>query len=724
VTRDAPAVWEYSRIMLDRLVRLRAVFAALFLPALLGPGQLLIFGPFTTYQHNRAEFLASFWSIAPVWLWLLAAVTGALVAGGLALRPAARTRYIAALFAIGLLLWAQGNLLVAGYGPLYGERLDFGPHDWRTPWEIALWVLVPLAFVWLARPVAAVAPVASGVLIGLQAIVLAVAAASPAAPAEASDTVEWRTPHDRVYRLSSERNVIHVVLDGFLSEVFGEIVKADPEGFDRDLAGFTFFEDHLGAFPTTRASMPAMLSGMQYRNERPFDAFQDEAHGRSIFTALHRAGYRLTAVTFHGGELPPRAQLRTRMTRYGIPTPYGTEAEYLRFAAAQLLDLTLFRHVPQLLKPAVYNDEAWLIQRWSSGEIGRGQAVRNARPSNHLLFLEDFGSQLEVAGPSPVYLFIHLAVPHPPVVVDGECNFVGQQKLTRETYAAQARCAVTVVRRFFGRIRELGLYDSSVIVLTSDHGWNVRRPDHPFAEITSPAGPMYRVVLSAMPLLAVKPIGATGPFRTSAAPTAIADLPATILALAGVEGEAFPGHSVIDLEAGTPRARTYAYHSWQDADWQRPYLELLHVFTVEGRVVDPAGWRFDRTIFEPAKPLERQLIEKRSGLSAVQRQDGEAFRQGEAHAVVYAPRDARALELRIARSPRATRGQTLTVRIDGRPAATRHVDDYGWHGLTVPLRPRQEDGPPFTIELITAPPAYDEDGRPLGFRYAALDWKR
>lgn len=708
--------------MTDRRPRLGRVCAILF-PALLGPSQLFIFGPFATHRHNRAEFLAPFWTIASGWLWPFAAIVAGLAGLGLMLGTAARRRYLAVLFAIGLLLWAQGNLLVADYGPLYGERLDFSRHDWRTPWEIALWVLVPAVFARFAGPVSGVAPLASGMLIGLQTLVLAVSGATSPASTEGGEAVEWRTPHERAYRLSSERNVIHVVLDGFLSEVFGEIVDADREAFDRDLAGFTFFADHLGAFPTTRASMPAMLSGVRYQNERPFEEFRKEAEKHSVFTALHRAGYRIKALTFHGRELPSRATLRTRMTRYGIPTPYGTEREYLRFAAAQLLDLTLFRHVPQPVKPAVYNEEAWLAQRWSSGEIGRGQAVRNARPSNHLLFLEDFASQLQVAGRSPVYLFIHLAVPHPPVVVDGACNFVGQQKLTREAYAAQARCAVTVVRRFLGRLRSLGAYDNSVIVLTSDHGWNVRRPGHPFEEMTSPAGPMYRVVLSAMPLLAVKPIGATGPIRTSAAPTAITDLPATILALAGVDGGTFPGRPAIEIDPAAPRARTYSYHSWQDADWQRTYLELLHVFSVEGRVVDPAAWQFDRTIFEPEEPLERQLTEKQAGLSPARRDDGEAFRQGEAHVVVYAPADARALELRFARSPRATRPQSLTVSVDGRPAASRRIADHAWHGLTVPLRPRP-GGPPFTIELETAPPAYDEDGRPLGFRYSKLEWVR
>jgi len=707
--------------MTDRRSRLGLVSAILF-PALLGPSQLLLFGPFDTYRHNRSEFLASFWSIASVWVWGLAAVAAVLVAAGLMLGPSARRRYVALLFGIGLLLWAQGNLLVADYGPLYGERLDFSRHDWRTPWEIGLWVLVPALFAWFAGPVSTVAPLASQILLGLQAVVLVVSGAVGTSGA-ASEPAEWRAPHDRVYRLSEERNVILIVLDGFLSEVFGEIANEERDAFDRDLSGFTFFADHLGAFPTTRASMPAMLSGTQYRNERPFEEFWQEAQQQSIFTALYGAGYRINALTFHSKELPPRT-LRSEVTRYSIPTPYGTREEYVRFAAAQLVDLTLFRHAPQALKPQVYNDESWLAQRWVAGPLSRAPAVRSERPSNHLLFLDDFTGQARTAGRSPVFLFLHLAVPHPPVVVDAGCGFTGRRTVNRQTYTAQARCALTVVRRFLQQLRSIGVYDRSLIVLTSDHGWNVARPDHPFGGLTGPAGPMDRVVLTAMPLLAVKPFDSAGPLRTSYAPTSISDLPATVLALAEIGKPPFPGASALALDPDAPRRRTYAYHSWSNADWQRPYLDLLHVFSVEGRVLDPAAWQFDRVIFDRSSDLGEQLKTRRAGLSSARRGEHGSFRQGGPHVVAYAPPDARAFEIRFARSPRATRPQSLTIRVDGREVARRHVADHAWHRVTVPLPARAPGDPPITIELSAAPPAFDEDGRHLGFRYAALEWTR
>ncbi|NIO41951.1 MAG: hypothetical protein GTO41_18350, partial [Burkholderiales bacterium] len=69
-------------------------------------------------------------------------------------------------------------------------------------------------------------------------------------------------------RFSTEQNVVHIVMDGFQSDIFSEIIE-DPENSDlkKQLQGFTVFRDNLGAFPYTQVSIPAYLSSKLYRNE-------------------------------------------------------------------------------------------------------------------------------------------------------------------------------------------------------------------------------------------------------------------------------------------------------------------------------------------------------------------------------------------------------------------------------------------------------------------------
>ncbi len=696
-------------------------------PALLGPFMLFLLGPYTVYNANRGEFHVGFTDVA--WPWLLMAVGGSwaillgigCVVGRLSDRL---TRlYAALLFAVGVLLWAQGNLLVADYGLLYGEGLDLTRHLWRVPYEIALWAAgISLAAVF-ARKVSAVATLGSQLFIALQAVVLVLPVSTPDSEVRA-DASRWRLPPEEIYQLSRDQNMIHIVLDAFLSETFGEVIARERDTFDRDFSGFTFFADHLGAFPTTRASMPAMLTGIAYRNKRPFNRFlRSSIKKRSIFSVLARRGYQVNSVSFHPQEHPP-ALLPSgyRFVRYTIPTPYGSYLEHVQSVAVQLLDLSLFRHVPHGLKSRVFNEQAWLLQSLYSER----RRSRNARASNHVTFLKEFAGRMTVSQDKPVYTFIHLAVPHSPFVVDADCSFIGPESTSRARtrYAGQARCALAVVQELFDRLRALDVYDRAAIVLTSDHGWHQLRPDHPLVGTRTPAGDLNDVAVRAMPLLAIKPAGSSGPLRTSQAPTAITDIPATILDLMGLPNDRFPGRSAFRIDPNVGRPRTYAHHSWRHGDWGKRYFDLLHVFSIDGRVTEPSAWAFQAAIFKSAGDVKARLGQHQTGLLPVAHGKDGAFQWGDAHVVTYLPPDARVFTVDARKAPQATFPQTAVLRIDGQVVGEYELTDSSWHTLRHELEARGEGGDPFCIEILVDPPWHDDSGRRLGLLYRDPPWVR
>ena len=565
---------------------------------------LFLVGPLTIHAANQDEFVVPATDL--VWPWTIGAVVvswAALLAFSavVALFSERLSRVLAAvLLAVGLLLWAQGTLLVPDYGPLYGEALDLAAFNDRVPYELALWAGVLGLAVVYARQVSRIAALLSLVFIGLQVAAIVVSLAGGMQARRRAQS-EWSGPPAELYTLSRSQNVIHIVLDAYLSELFGEAVAEDRAFFDRTFSGFIYFADHLGAFPTTRASMPAMLTGEAYRNQEPFDAVP-RPHSRAAVDC-HRALRAWLRGAFD--HVPPartsvnRARLAQPAATYTIPTPYGSYEDYVRFTALQLFDFAAFRHVPQALKGFVYNDDAWLWQRGLSAKTLDSQRSRMVRPSNHAAFLTEMADRLTVGVDGPVYQFIHVAVPHPPVVLDAECSFIPRAPTTRRRYAGQSRCAVTIVGRLLDRLRALGVYDQSVVVIASDHGWRTPRPGHPLAGVPTPAGDLQAVALTAMPLLVVKPKGASGPLRISMAPTAITDIPATIADLAGLTPGLFPGEPALRLDPDARRARTFAFHSWRNADWRREYMDALHVFSVDGPIHEARSWRFQQTIAAP-----------------------------------------------------------------------------------------------------------------------------
>ncbi len=698
---------EHSSNLQKRLV-------VVLFPALLGPAQLLLFGPLVVFTTNQTEFLASFWDLAPRWIWLLVVVSGSLTACGVALPERLFTRYVALLFGVGGLLWVQGNLLVADYGLLYGEGLDLTTEAWRAPLDFGLWIGVIAVTVAFASGVMKVASLASALLMAMQAAVLVGPTVTDAALSR-GEAASWRVPPDEVYQLSSTRNLFLVVLDGFQSQYFLDIIEEDRPSADRDFPGFVYFADHLGAFPTTRASMPAMFTGAAYRNDVPFEVHERQHEPLEIAQVLGAGGFRIRSLSFHRIDHPnltlPGGE---NSVIYTIPTPYGSYRDYADFSAAQLLDLSLFRHVPHGLKSIVYGDQAWLVQRWYTRQRPLEQAALAARPVSNAAFLSEFARRATIGGTDPVYTFLHLAIPHPPIVTDAGCQYQEPTRTGPDNYMAQARCALVGVRELLDRLRELDIYDNSAVVLTSDHGLRVLRADGRMGNERTPAGNLDRIALSAMPLLAVKPPDSDGPLQTSDAPTMITDIPATILDLAGLPNVVGRGESVFAIEPEAPRQRTYVHHAWKNADWRRRYFDLLHLFSVNGPVTDPASWRFERAIFEPTRDLDAQLRSHEAGLFVVEDGPDGPFRWSTRQAVLYLRPDTPRFSFEVRKAPQVTPAQHVTVRIDGRVLDRHSLADDAWHRYEYDLAGDPTRADPYCVELLVTPHWRDSSNAAIG----------
>lgn len=692
--------------MSDLSVRQR--FNAVLFPALLAPLQLFMFGPHTLYAGNLAEFSAPFLSLVPQWLPGLVLITGGLVTLGVLLPTRVFPAYVTALFAIGLLLWAQGNLFVGEYGLLDGRPLDFTRQAWRSPYEIGLWIALPVVAIATARQAVAIAVTGSRVLIILQVLVVGASAwqVSDAAP-------QWEGAPDSLFELSARQNVFHIVLDGFQSDAFSQIAQEDRATIDQDFSGFEFFVDHAGAFPTTIVSIPAMLTGGVYRNTEPIRTFiRKQFRKGSVLSVLREHGYDVDYISGLG------IGRRYATNSYRIARPYAPYREYLRFTAWQLIDLTLFRHVPHAIKPWIYNDQAWRLQTLYGQGRSRDTAGRRYLSVNGQVFFEEFTQRMTVARDQPVYKFLHVGIPHQPVVLNEDCNFIGVTAISRESYAGQARCAVATVARFLDRLRTLGIYDNSLIVVSSDHG--VGLPPRNMGPQLTPEGDLAVISGSAMALLLVKPRHSNAPLRISTAPTSISDIPATILDALGLPLDRVSGIPASRLSPDAARARTYASYDWRNEDWQQSYFRYLDVFSIRGHLDDPSAWTFVETVHDPETALEDRV---RGVFAAEEDQQGEPFRWTGANASWYGPPDAHAFVIGV-RSTAST-PQSVSISVRGDVVGEFVLNDHAWQTLRAPVPVGAAGTDGVRVDVLVEPTwRPDGESRRLGVMTRTPTWAR
>ncbi len=599
-------------------------------PALLVTLPLCLFGPYTIYSGNEAEFTATFWILVRPLLFVGAALTLAIVVIGLLLPARIFRAFAALLFGLGIVLWIQANFLVADYGSFDGAPIDWAVESWRNPYEIALWCILPVLCVMAAKYVFPVAAFASGVLVALQTITLAASAVH----ADARTRPEWNGPAETMFELSRTRNVIHLVLDSFQSDLFGEILEEDRQALDRSMSGAVFFANHTGAFPTTIVSIPAMLTGTVYRNDRPLQHYiRDHFNNGSLYQSLRSAGYRVDSIT----EFSYDSNSATNF--YRMRRPYVSYEEYVQFTTWQLADLSLFRHAPHVLRPKIYNNQAWRLQTiFGPGDT----SARRYHSVNGQQVLSDFAKRFRLATDEPLYKFIHVGIPHPPATVTATCEFAGVVKGTRDNSKAQARCAVTRVAAVLDRLKELGIYDDALIVISSDHGLGQVPPKF-MNDRQLPPGQLSVLAGKAMALLIVKPPRSQGGVRISNAPTMISDIPATVLDVLGI-AHRFPGEPALKLADDAGRSRPWAFYAWENEDWRQSFFESLDILDINGRVLDGNSWKFSDTIYAPRTTAE---VRTRGVYDTHRSRSGMTYRWTAPFAFFQAPPDARGFEMKI-----------------------------------------------------------------------------
>ncbi len=654
--------------------------SASFVPALFLVLNIFLFLPFVIYQGNLEEFDIPLISILRRSLLPAIALFLALSMTALLLSSRAHQRFVSLLFMFALLVWIQADLLVWKYGALAGQGIDWKKHVWSGLIDTALWMgLLALAFLLAAR-VYKLAVSGSALLILLQLLSGAFTTLQKPAIWQAhASSSRTMTPPAGLFRFSAGQNVIQCVLDGFQSDLFREIFDRDTGRYATALDGFTYFEEATGAFPSTQMSVPAMLSGEVYKNDVPtHDFLQWVNQGRTIGNVLAGHGYSVDLVI--GRAYTKNARSRNH---YSIAVPYGvTRSRYERDNAAQMLDLVLFRALPQPAKKLVYADQRWLCQRL----LGGTRDELRTRLFSHRAFMDDLIGNLSVSRNRPTYKYLHLMTLHPPILVDETCGYDPRRPLTWEARRAQARCALDQFLRLLDKLRSAGIYDSSLIIVQGDHGTAeaIRMLNDDGAPEKAPYHESLRRIASlALPFLAVKPPSARGPLKTSRAAVGLTDLPATISSLLQLN-EKYGGRSVLEVDPSEERERRFYFYDWYKTNWENEYFDYIDEFSIKGNPRDRNSWQFIGSLRPPRVSFETGMILfgtdqsnrfKRSGWGANHKPsaDGYAYNWAVGDAsllVVSLPRKkAVTLSARLKSYP-FSEPQIISVKVDGKEIGT------------------------------------------------------
>ena len=548
-------------------------------PSLLLGLNLLIFGTFVVFSENRGEFLISYTdALTAYYLPGLAFFTGL---GLLSMNFGQRARQIfnSVVIFLGVISYIHGNLLLWDTGVLDGNQLDF-TESWRSIVDVVLWVSLAWSIYRYRNWLITHGWKICATLILFQTIGLL----SVWNENRGESAPNLATFPKQLEVFSTETNVIHIILDGFQTNIFEQLMAENPTIPD-DFSGFTLFRDATTSSDVTYLSVPASLSGQVYKNQVTISEYHEQTlNGDNLYSFLASRNFEVDVAT-------PLWWLESNTTHssyYRIPSPYADMRETLLSTTLLLGDISLFRQVPHFLKPLIYGSGAWML----SGKLV-SKPEQQFEHFAHSAFVTDLQNRMSVSSTKPKYKFIHVVSPHAPFVSSPDCKFTGAElEYTNEAFSQQSFCTLQTITAFLDQLKKMGVYDKSLLIIHGDHGGGV-----PFemyeknGSKTSSFDALHRVWGNPLPLVLIKPISASGPLKISNKQVQLPDIPVTVAQQLGFESD-FPGESMFEENDGSEYERVY-FHSKVHRN-KAMSMDYFHEFTgyrITGSVYQVASWQ-------------------------------------------------------------------------------------------------------------------------------------
>ncbi len=549
---------------------------------------LLFFGPSYLYYTNILEIPYLYTDL--VWVFIIhSLVAGAILSILLLfLKGSVHQRAVALVFALGLLFWIQGHILVWDYGILDGREIIWNDYLLNGIIDSAIWIAVLGVALFKAPSFYKHIALASVLLLVVQGGGLA------AEIYQAPDEPEWKSytigyDDETMFEFSKEQNVIILVLDAFQSDVFQEIIDEDDE-YREMFDGFTYYRNAVGGFPYTYASNTLILTGEYYDNSIPIQDFIKSSFiHNSIPKVLEENGYQVDLLPLHegyiyrGNEINSNkgAQQRGKVDRV-VDEQKG---------ALELHRLTMFRYVPHFLKSGLYFTP--FVGFDESDDIHQDVAFHNT-----LL------SSMAVSTEGKKFKYYHLFGVHLPYTLNAQLQNKDLPQ-NRSGAKEQAKASLKIAGELIEQLKSHAVYDNSLIFIVGDHGTSgggiglnmELLKDKEKLEL-----PLVheRVVTSGIPLMLVKSFNSTGDLIISDAPVTLGDIPQTITSELELSSK-FPGVSVLSLNESDERKRKYYHYArseeYHDTDGR--YLYPMTEYMVNGHSWILNSWEPTYHVYRP-----------------------------------------------------------------------------------------------------------------------------
>lgn len=521
---------------------------------------LFVYAPIEIYCYNQDEFWFGLSEILPIIVFLF-------VGGGLfcAITLLLVNKYLPGLYRsivlpgisiVFLCTYIQGNFLVSNLPPMDGSVPAWSDYKTEIIQSLILWSVVSSLIVILYKrtPIekfvkaVQVVSVCMMLMLSVTTISVLLTTGGYKSRLDACST----TKNQYVY--SEEQNYIIFILDMVDSKDLSNLMNSNPK-YEEIFEDFTYYKNMMGAYSCTEVAVSHILSGEWFENEIPIEEYVVNSFDNSpILNILDQKGYILGMYEY---EMPYESRNVFRFDN--VLNRNSKVSSYVDLAKLEL-KLVGIRYAPFPLKLFCVFNSARFAALWE-------------RTDEHPVFIAEnrtFYKRMQEEEITTInekcFKFIHIEGGHVPFQYDENVNYIEDG-----TYSGNLKATLTIVDAYLEKLKTAGVYDNSVIIIMSDHGY-----DDAYGVIEDVEACENRQ----NPIFFVKGIDERHEMAVSQAPVSYSDLQSVFVKL--LEGK--HSNEIFEYQDGDTRERRYIYYDFVEDEYMYEYISTGHASDDEAMV--------------------------------------------------------------------------------------------------------------------------------------------
>ncbi len=410
------------------------------------------------------------WQIVVVAGLLLAVVSGFVLS---AFRGRAFEVILAVIVALGVGAYAQVLFMNSSLPVADGNFVDWTQYNTITTVSLLVWAGVVVAFVALAlkRPRierAAAAALSAALIIVQVAGIVGIVTKAESEPESISITEKG------LFDVSGKKNVVCFVLD-MTDTADAKKAYADNPNMFEGLDGFTWYQNSTGSMIPTRYGIPSLLTGSRPQVGEDAADFLSSMYSDSYFLDdVAAQGYTTGIYSDTADWIDGWSEyLGERAENFESTSEVAKNALDWQGTLLILYQCACYRDMPWIAKPFFWFYTDQINQGMVSSTSGTSPDLAPYAMDDPAYFAKLKESGLSINNEDASFRFIHLIGTHWPYIMDANGNKVAESS----DWESQMVGAFKIVRTYLDELKRLGLYDSTTVVITADHGTWYLTPD-------------------------------------------------------------------------------------------------------------------------------------------------------------------------------------------------------------------------------------------------------